>query len=86
MFQDAQTTMIWLKSQIVESKFDFSVTIRTCRILQIMNSFLFAIYFIFGEDITKTFVASNKGNFYHSNVFMYKLHLCFIMMKVAFMA
>jgi hypothetical protein len=59
MFQDAQTTMIWLKSQIVESKLDFSATIRTGRILQIMNSFLFAIFCIFGEDIAKTFIASN---------------------------
>ncbi len=57
MFHDAQTTMIWLKSQIVESKLDFSATIRTGRILQIMN--LFIIFCVFGEDIAKTFIVSN---------------------------
>jgi hypothetical protein len=77
--------VIWLKSQSVESKLDFSVTIRTGRILQIMNSFLFVTFCIFGEDIAKTFIASNSREFYRNNVFMYKLHVCFIMMKVAFM-
>jgi hypothetical protein len=59
MFQDAQATMIWLKSQSVESKLDSSTTIKMGRIFQIMNSFLFAIFCIFGEDIAKTFITSN---------------------------
>ncbi len=77
--------MIRLKSQSAKSKLDSLATIRIGKILQIMNSFLFVTFCISGEDIAKTFIASNWREFYHNNIFMYKLHVCFIMMKVAFM-
>jgi len=74
--------MMQLKSQNAKLELDFSTTISISRI---MNSFLFVTFCIFGGDIAKTFIASNLRKFYHSNVFMCNLHVCFIMMKVAFM-
>jgi hypothetical protein len=51
--------MIRLKSQSAKSKLDSLATIRIGKILQIMNSFLFVTFCISGEDIAKTFIASN---------------------------
>jgi hypothetical protein len=59
MFQDAQAIMMQLKSQNAKLELDFSTTISISRILQIMNSFLFVTFCIFGGDIAKTFIASN---------------------------
>jgi hypothetical protein len=42
-----------VKSQSAESELDSLATISIGRILQIMNSFLFVTFCIFGEDIAK---------------------------------
>jgi hypothetical protein len=59
MFQDAQTTMIRLKSQSEKLELNFLATISTNRILQIMISLLFVTFCIFGEDVAKNFIASH---------------------------
>lgn len=59
MFPDAQAIMIWLKSQSAESKFSYLVTISTCKKIQIMIFVLFVLFCVYGENIAKTFIASN---------------------------
>ncbi len=58
MFHDAQTTMLWLKSQSAKLEIDSLATISTSIILQIMIPFLFVTFCIFGEDIAKKFTTT----------------------------